>query len=140
MPSPSTTAASSFLLPLGLSCGNSSPKVLAAGIFPLKTGAEISLIRFRSKRPRAKSAFVAGFLSLIASKVNLKENVTALGRILTSLGQLGKNASNYRPGVVAGVGGGALNTTRRGAGLRAAQTISLDSRQEEEKEKRTSGL
>ena len=106
MPSPSTTAASSFLLPLGLSCGNSSPKVLAAGIFPLKTGAEISLIRFRSKRPRAKSAFVAGFLSLIASKVNLKENVTALGRILTSLGQLGKNASNYRPGVVAGVGGG----------------------------------
>lgn len=41
---------------------------------PPSIGEEGSLIHFRSERPRAKSAFVAGSLSLIASKVNLKEN------------------------------------------------------------------
>lgn len=53
---------------------NTSPKALVAGNLSLQTEEEVSLIHFCSKRPRAKSAFVAGFLSLIASIVTVKEN------------------------------------------------------------------
>lgn len=49
----------------------------------------------RTKLPKAKSAFVVSFLTLIAKQNRFERNVTALGRILTSLGQLGKRASNY---------------------------------------------
>lgn len=44
----------------------------------------------------------------------MKENVTALGRILTSLGQLGRNASNYSQtwGGGGGVGVGVQGSER----------------------------